>query len=36
MDNPSSVLIDIHSLESTPVDHDRNLTNKVTPVNLFP
>jgi hypothetical protein len=29
MDNPSSVLIDIHSLDSTPVDHDRNLTNKV-------
>jgi hypothetical protein len=29
MDNPSSVLIDIHGLESTPVDHDRNLTNKV-------
>jgi hypothetical protein len=30
MDNPSSVLIDIYSLESTPADHDRNLTNKVS------
>jgi hypothetical protein len=29
MDNPSSVLIDIHGLDSTPADHDRNLTNKV-------
>jgi hypothetical protein len=35
MDNPSSVLIDIHSLESTPVDHDRNLTNKVEFFNFF-
>ena len=30
MDNPSSVLIDLHSLEDTPADHDRNLTNKVS------
>ncbi len=30
MDNPSSVLIDIHSLDSTPAEHDRNLTNKVS------
>jgi hypothetical protein len=35
MDNPSSVLIDIHSLESTPADHDRNLTNKVSAFDSF-
>lgn len=35
MDNPSSVLIDIHSLDSTPAEHDRNLTNKVSIIDLL-